>query len=69
MATYDLICLECGRPFEVFVPGFLKDEDRQCPHCGAPHFAFIDGPILDALRAAGFEEPCIHEPSVDHLPA
>jgi putative FmdB family regulatory protein len=35
MATYDLICLECGRPFEVFVPGFLKDEDRQCPHCGS----------------------------------
>jgi hypothetical protein len=42
---------------------------RKCPHCGAPHFAFIDGPILDALRAAGFEEPCIHEPPVDHLPA
>lgn len=42
---------------------------RQCPHCGAPHFAFIDGPILDALRDAGFEEPCIHSPSVDHLPA
>ncbi len=35
MATYDLVCLQCGRPFEVFVQGFLKDEDRQCPHCGS----------------------------------
>ena len=34
MATYDLVCLECGRDFEVFVPGFIKDEDRQCPACG-----------------------------------
>jgi putative FmdB family regulatory protein len=35
MATYDLVCLECGRDFEVFVPGFIKDEDRQCPACGS----------------------------------
>jgi putative FmdB family regulatory protein len=35
MATYDLVCLECDRNFEVFVPGFIKDEDRQCPACGS----------------------------------
>jgi putative FmdB family regulatory protein len=35
MATYDLVCLQCGREFEVFVPGFIKDEDRQCPACGS----------------------------------
>ena len=35
MATYDLVCLQCGRSFEVFVQGFLKDEDRRCPHCGS----------------------------------
>jgi hypothetical protein len=41
---------------------------RKCPHCGSLHFAFVDGPILDALRAAGYGEPCIHQPPVDHLP-
>jgi putative FmdB family regulatory protein len=35
MATYDLVCLQCGNDFEVFVPGFIKDEDRQCPACGS----------------------------------
>ena len=41
---------------------------RKCPHCGSLHFAFIDGPILDALRASGYQDPCVHSPSVDHLP-
>lgn len=35
MASYDLVCLACGHDFEVFVPGFIKDEDRQCPACGS----------------------------------
>jgi putative FmdB family regulatory protein len=35
MATYDLHCRVCGNSFEVFVQGFLKDEDRQCPACGS----------------------------------
>jgi putative FmdB family regulatory protein len=35
MATYDLVCQECGHVFEVFVQGFLKNEDRQCPACGS----------------------------------
>ena len=35
MATYDLVCLDCGHVFEVFVQGFLKDADRQCPDCGS----------------------------------
>ena len=35
MASYDLVCHECGNAFEVFVQGFLKDEDRQCPSCGS----------------------------------
>ena len=35
MATYDLVCLECGHVFEIFVQGFLKNEDRQCPNCGS----------------------------------
>ena len=41
---------------------------RKCPHCGSLHFAFVDGPILDALHAHGYDEPCIHTPPVDHLP-
>lgn len=35
MATYELVCLDCGHAFELFVQGFLKDEDRQCPKCGS----------------------------------
>ena len=35
MASYDLICEDCGNSFEVFRQGFLKDEDRVCPECGS----------------------------------
>lgn len=35
MATYDLVCDDCGHAFELFVQGFLKDEDRVCPQCGS----------------------------------
>jgi len=34
MASYDLKCRSCGRDFEVFVLGFLKDEAKVCPDCG-----------------------------------
>lgn len=34
MASYDLRCGGCGRQFEVFVQGFLKERDRVCPDCG-----------------------------------
>ncbi len=33
MATYDLRCRSCGKEFEVFVLGFLKDEAKVCPEC------------------------------------
>jgi putative FmdB family regulatory protein len=35
MATYELVCERCERAFEVFVKGFIKDEDRVCPACGS----------------------------------
>lgn len=35
MATYDLLCEECGHGFEVFVQGFLKDGAKVCPECGS----------------------------------
>jgi putative FmdB family regulatory protein len=35
MASYDLVCDDCGHDFEVFRQGFLKDEDRVCPDCGS----------------------------------
>jgi putative FmdB family regulatory protein len=34
MASYDLKCSSCNNDFEVFVLGFLKDEDKVCPECG-----------------------------------
>ena len=33
MASYDLVCTECDHEFEIYVQGFLKDEDRVCPKC------------------------------------
>ncbi len=35
MALYDFVCLECGHPFELFVQGFIKDDDKRCPQCGS----------------------------------
>jgi putative FmdB family regulatory protein len=35
MASYDLRCHGCGEDFEVFVQGFLKDENKVCPDCGS----------------------------------
>lgn len=34
MASYDLKCCSCGKEFEVFLLGFLKDEAKVCPDCG-----------------------------------
>ena len=34
MASYDLRCCSCGNEFELFVLGFLKDENKVCPSCG-----------------------------------
>jgi putative FmdB family regulatory protein len=33
MASFDLRCCTCGEEFEVFVRGFLKDEEKVCPKC------------------------------------
>lgn len=35
MATYDLVCRQCGNTFEFFTKSFLKDEDKVCPECGS----------------------------------
>jgi putative FmdB family regulatory protein len=35
MAIYDLKCDQCGNKFEIFVSGFLKEEDKKCPDCGS----------------------------------
>ena len=34
MASYDLKCCSCGKDFEVFQLGFLKEEAKVCPSCG-----------------------------------
>jgi putative FmdB family regulatory protein len=35
MPTYDMVCGKCSQTFEVFRPGFMRDEDRVCPECGS----------------------------------
>lgn len=39
MASYDLRCDSCGQDFELFVQGFLKDEQKVCPECGSHEVA------------------------------
>jgi putative FmdB family regulatory protein len=34
VASYDLKCRSCGKEFEVFLLGFLKDDAKLCPECG-----------------------------------
>ncbi len=35
MASYDFVCMDCGDSFELFVHGFIKDEQKRCPACGS----------------------------------
>lgn len=35
MSTYDMVCSECSHSFQVYHPGFLRDEDKVCPECGS----------------------------------
>lgn len=35
VASYDLRCSACGKDFEVFLRGFLKDDAKVCPDCGS----------------------------------
>jgi putative FmdB family regulatory protein len=35
MASYDLKCGACGKEFEVFQLGFLKEDAKVCPACGS----------------------------------
>lgn len=35
MAFYDFVCLDCGDAFEVYVQGFIRDEQKECPECGS----------------------------------
>ena len=58
MASYDLVCDECGHDFEVFRQGFLKDDDRVCPECGSTEVrqkfsSFLDGDDLMVDRGGG----------------
>jgi putative FmdB family regulatory protein len=59
MATYDLVCLECGHVFDLYVQGFLKNEDRQCPNCGSFKTRQKFSPFLTnaASSSSGKSEP------------
>ncbi|NLG67186.1 MAG: zinc ribbon domain-containing protein [Actinobacteria bacterium] len=35
MASYDLHCRACGRDFDIFVQGFIKDHHKVCPDCSS----------------------------------
>ena len=58
MATYDLVCLECGHVFELFVQGFLKNEDRQCPSCGSFKTRQKFSPFLTNASSGSSSDSC-----------
>jgi putative FmdB family regulatory protein len=35
MASYDFACKSCENEYEVYVPGFIKEQDKVCPKCGS----------------------------------
>jgi putative FmdB family regulatory protein len=35
MALYDFVCMDCGSTFELYVQGFIKDDEKRCPECGS----------------------------------
>jgi putative FmdB family regulatory protein len=35
MALYDFVCMDCGSTFELFVQGFIADDEKRCPGCGS----------------------------------
>jgi putative FmdB family regulatory protein len=35
MALYDFACMDCGGAFELYVQGFIKDDEKRCPECGS----------------------------------
>jgi len=53
MASYDLVCEQCGHAFEVFHQGFLKDDDRVCPDCGSEDVRQKFSSFLRNLGGAG----------------
>jgi putative FmdB family regulatory protein len=53
MASYDFRCRGCGSDFELFVQGFLKEEQRVCPECGSRE---IEQLITGFLRGSGAGE-------------
>jgi putative FmdB family regulatory protein len=53
MASYDLICDNCGHAFEVFRQGFLKDDDKVCPECGSEDVRQKFSSFLRSLGGSG----------------
>ncbi len=53
MASYDLVCDECGHDFEVFRQGFLKDDDRVCPECGSTEVRQKFTSFLSSIGGSG----------------
>jgi putative FmdB family regulatory protein len=53
VASYDLVCQECGNAFEVFRQGFLRDDDKICPACGSTDVRQRFSSFLRNLGGAG----------------
>ncbi len=56
MASYDLMCDECGHDFEVFRQGFIRDEDMVCPECGGTE---VHQKFSSFLRGIGGASSCL----------
>ncbi len=50
MATYEFVCMDCGHSFELFVQGFIRDDQKRCPECSS---AAVRQKFSSFLRATG----------------
>ena len=62
MASYDLVCDACGNEFEVFVQGFLKDDQKSCPKCGSSETHQKFSSFLSNLGGSSASSGCATAP-------
>jgi len=53
VATYEFVCKDCGKEFEVYVQGFIEDADRRCPACESTSVRQKFSSFLRSLGSGG----------------
>lgn len=56
MPTYDFVCEECGKSFEVFRMRTLRDDEKVCDACGSTR-------VRQKISGGFFNKPTGPEPA------